>query len=39
VEEFGRDCCIRGDHVYKEMWKAAAGEVLECMRELHNVQG
>ena len=21
------------------MWEVAAGEVLECMRELHNVQG
>ena len=23
----------------KEMWEAAAGEVLECVREPHNVQG
>jgi len=28
VEELGRDCCIRGYHIYKEMWEAAAGEVL-----------
>jgi len=33
MEEFGRDCCIRSYHVriiYKEMWEAASGEVLEC---------
>ena len=28
--EFGRDCCIRGYHVYKEIWQAAIGEELEC---------
>ena len=32
MEEFGRDACICGYHVYKEMWEAAAGE-------LHSVQG
>jgi len=32
IEEFRRDCCIHGYHVYKKMWEAAAGEVLECMR-------
>jgi len=26
-------------HVYKEMWEAAAGEVLKCVREQHSVQG
>jgi len=31
--------CIRGYHVYKEMWELAAGEVLEYVREPHNVQG
>ena len=30
IEEFGRDCCIRGYHVYKETWRAAIGEELEC---------
>ena len=39
VEELGRDCCIRRYHVYKEMWEAAAGRVLECVRAPHNVQG
>jgi len=38
MEEFGRDCCIRGYHIYKEIWEAAAGEVLECVREPHNAQ-
>ena len=37
MEEFG-DCYIRGYHVIKEMWEAAA-KVLECIREPHNVQG
>jgi len=36
-------CCtaagICGYHVYKEMWEAAAGEVVECVREPYNVQG
>ena len=36
VEELRRDCCIHGYHVYKEMWEAAAGEVLEWMREPPN---
>ena len=22
MKEFGRDCCIRGYHVYKETWRA-----------------
>ena len=39
AEELGRDCCIRGYHVYKEMWEAAAGEVLECVGKSHNIQG
>ena len=29
MEEFGRDCCIRGYHIYKEMWRATIGEELE----------
>ena len=38
MEEFGRDYCIRGYHVYKEIKEAAAGEALECVREPHNIQ-
>ena len=29
-------CCIRGYHVYKEIWEPVAGEVLMCEREPHN---
>ena len=29
----GMPCCFRGYHVYKEVWDAAIGEVLECHRE------
>jgi len=29
MEEFRTYCCIHGYHVYKEMWEAAAGELLE----------
>ena len=36
MEEFGRDCCIRGYHIYKETWRAAIGEELECDREPGN---
>ena len=36
MEEFGRDCYIRGNHLYKETWRAAIGEELECDRELGN---
>ena len=28
--------CIRSYHIYKEIWEAAAGEVLMCERETHN---
>ena len=28
MEEFERDCCICGYHVYKEIWPAAMGEEL-----------
>ena len=36
MEEFGRDCCIHGYHVYKEMWRATIGEELECDRQPEN---
>jgi len=39
MEEFGRDCFIRGYHAIKEIWEVAAEEVLECITEPHNVQG
>ena len=30
-------CCVRGYHVYKDIWAAAFGEVLVCSREPTNV--
>ena len=33
MEVFGRDCCIRGYHVYKKIWREAIGEELEWDRE------
>ena len=36
MEEFERPCCIRGYHVYQEVWTAAVGEELVCEREPHN---
>ena len=30
---------IRGCHVYKEVWCAAVGEELFCMREVENYRG
>ena len=29
-------CCVRGYHIYKTIWLAAIGEVLECEREPTN---
>ena len=34
MEEFEITCCIRGYH--KEIWEAAVGEELGCVREPHN---
>ena len=33
---FERKCCIRGYHLYKEVWEAAVGESLVCEREPEN---
>ena len=30
-------CCVKGCHVYEDIWAAAIGEVLVCSRELTNV--
>ncbi len=34
--EYEIACCIRGYHVYHEMWEAAVGEVVVCEIELRN---
>ena len=31
-------CCVRGYHVYKDMWAAAIGEVLVCSKEPTNTE-
>ena len=36
MEELKRDACIRGYHIYKEVWEAADGEELPCEREPQN---
>ena len=36
--EYERACCVRGYHVYQDIWEAAVGEVLECEREPRNVK-
>ena len=38
MEEFERAVCIRGYHVYKDIWDAAVGEELLCEREPLNAQ-
>ena len=30
MEDYTRDLCVRGFHVYRNIWEAAEGEVLEC---------
>ena len=36
LETCERPLCIRGYHIYKEIWTAAIGEVLPCEREPTN---
>ena len=31
-------CCVRGYHVYKDIWAATIGEVLVCSQEPTNAQ-
>ena len=38
MEEFESICCIRGYHIYKQIWQAAVGEALECKWETHNLR-
>ena len=33
METFQKESRVRGYHVYKELWEAAAGEELECQRQ------
>ncbi len=36
VMEYETACCVRGYHVYREIWGEAVGEVLVCEREPRN---
>ena len=38
LEEFRVDVCVRGQHIYKDIWYAVVGEVLVCEREPNNFQ-
>ena len=33
LEEFRVDVCVRGYHIYKDIWYAVVGKVLVCERE------
>ena len=37
MEEFEVPCCIRGYHIYRDIWAAIIGEELGCIREPTNV--
>ena len=32
MQDYRTDCCIRGYHIYRDIWVAVIGEVLECER-------
>ena len=34
----GVDVCVRGQHIYKDIWYAVIGELLVCKREPNNFQ-
>ena len=36
VREFEYESCIRGYHIYKEIWNSTVGEHLICERETLN---
>ena len=36
METFESESCVRGYHIYQELWEAAIGEDLECQRERGN---
>ena len=38
LEKFRVDVCVRGQHIYKDIWYAVVGEVLVCEREPNNFQ-
>lgn len=36
ADEWERACCVRGYHIYRNVWQAVVGEVLDCVREPQN---
>ena len=36
VEKLQRELCIRGHHIYKEIWDPVIGELVQCEREPRN---
>ncbi len=36
MEHFAFESCVRGYHVYKDIWEASVGEELPCQRENGN---
>ena len=36
METFQKESCVRGYHIYRELWDAVVGEELECQREHGN---
>ena len=37
VSEFKYESCIRGYHIYKDIWSSTVGEHLICEREMLNL--
>ena len=38
MEDLSRLSCVRGYHIYQDVWDAAIGEILTCEREPSNSQ-
>ena len=38
MEDYERALCVRGFHVYYNVWEAVIGEVLDCEREPGNAK-
>ena len=38
VHEYEAASCIRGYHIYRDIWTAAIGEELDCVRESGNMR-
>ena len=36
MDAIEKECCVRGYHVYKNIWDASIGEELACQREPSN---